>query len=143
MSPEPERRQFIRFPLHSYAEVQFRGMNCVGQLQDISLSGALFCCEPSAPCCNAFLRPCRVHLGQIGKENDLALIFNGLVVHAEESTLGIKFIGVGEKERKGLIRLFELNQADTLLLDRDVPALLKFLTSLKNDATSETGLRKS
>ena len=71
----------------------------------------------------------------------MALIFNGLVVHTEDGTLGIKFIGVGEKERKGLIRLFELNQADPILLDRDVPALLKFLASLKPEANDTTPLR--
>ncbi|MBP9714703.1 MAG: PilZ domain-containing protein [Sterolibacterium sp.] len=136
-----ERRQFIRFPLHSHVEVQFRGMNCVGTLQDISLSGALFTYGDTTPCCNAFLRPCRVHLDETEHENSLALIFNGLVVHTEDGTLGIKFIGVGEKERKGLIRLFELNQADPILLDRDVPALLKFLASLKPEANDTTPLR--
>lgn len=130
----PERRQFIRFPLHAHTEVQFRGMNCVGLLQDISLSGALFTCGDSVPCCNAFLRPCRLHLGHPDEKDSIHLVFNGLVVHAEDGTLGIKFIGVGEKERKGLIRLFELNQADTALLDRDVAALLKFLMGIKSGA---------
>ena len=122
-----ERRQFIRFPLHSHVEVQFRGMNCVGTLQDISLSGALFTYGDTTPCCNAFLRPCRVHLDETEYENSLALIFNGLVVHTEDG--------------KGLIRLFELNQADPILLDRDVPALLKFLASLKPEANDTTPLR--
>ncbi len=134
----PERRQFIRFPLHSHVEVQFRGMNCVGFLQDISLSGALFSYGEAQPCCNAYLRPCRVHLGHPDQKDNVHLIFNGLVVHAEDGILGIKFIGVGEKERKGLIRLFDMNQTDMALLDRDVAALMKFLASIKSASTSPT-----
>ncbi len=128
-----ERRQFVRFPFHSRAEVQFRGMSCEGTLRDISLNGALFAFD-EVPINGSFLRPCRLYIRYIGQDQGVA--FNGLVVHAHAETLGIKFIGVGEKERMALIQLIDLNLADPSLLDRDVPALLKFLASLKEDTAS-------
>lgn len=130
-----ERRQFVRFPFHSRAEVQFRGMSCEGTLRDISLNGALFAFD-EVPMDGSFLRPCRLHIRYIGQDNGVA--FNGLVVHSHDETLGIKFIGVGEKERMALIHLIDLNLAEPALLDRDVPALLKFLASLKEGSSAES-----
>jgi hypothetical protein len=117
-----DRRRFIRFPFHSRAEVQFRGMACTGTLKDISLSGALFLFD-QPPEHSPFLRPCRLHIHYL--EQGITASFNGLAVLAKGSKLGVKFIAVGEKERLALLDLIELNLAEPALLDRDVPTLLK------------------
>ncbi len=120
--PFTERRHFPRFPFHSRATLQFRGATCDGTLKDISLNGALF--VPDSPREGSLLMPCRLHIHYLG-ENPV-VPFNGIVVHSQEDRLlGIKFIGVSEKERLALMQLIELNLAEPTLLDRDVPALLK------------------
>ena len=132
-----EHRQFARFPFHSRAEIQFRGMTCEGTLRDISLNGALFTFDP-LPEATSFLRPCRLHIRYLGPGDHNTASFNGLVVHAKGEMLGIKFIAVGEKERIALIHLIELNLAEPSLLDRDVPTLLKFNASSKTDTAGSS-----
>jgi len=127
-----DRRRFIRFPFHSRATVQFRGQTCEGTLKDISLNGALFAFDE--PQEGSFLRPCRLHVQYLGQQGqDPVASFNGLVVHSVDGMLGIKFIAVGEKERIALIQLIDLNLAEPALLDRDVAALLKLHSSIKQD----------
>lgn len=119
--PLIDRRNFARFPFHSRATLELRGESCDGTLKDISLNGALF--TPDTPGEGMLFRPCRLHIHYL-KETAVAS-FNGIVVHSREGCLlGIKFIGVREKERISLIQMIELNLAEPTLLDRDVPALL-------------------
>ncbi len=119
-----KRKKLGSFPFHSRAEIQFRGHSGSGTLCDISLNGAIFTFD-THPGDSPFLRPCRLHILHNGQGSEVVASFNGLVVHNAEDTLGIKFIGVGEKERVALIQLVELNLAEISLLDRDVPTLLK------------------
>ena len=123
-----ERRKFIRFPFHSRAEIQFRGLSATGTLRDISLNGALFAFD-ATPSDSPLLRPCRLHILYNGA-NEPTSSFNGLVVHSRYETLGIKFIGVGDRERVALIQLIELNLGEPALLDRDVPGLLRQMAPL-------------
>ncbi len=119
-----EHNKIGSFPFHSRAEIQFRDLKGAGTLCDISLNGAMFSFDntPNDP---HFLRPCRLHVLYNGHGSEVVATFNGLVVHHAEDALGIKFIGVGEKERQALLQLIELNLAETSLLDRDVPSLIK------------------
>ena len=117
-----ERRHTPRFPLHSQVSLLLRGSWQQGDLIDISLGGALVTLDPQ---CDVVAqgKPCGLHvLHQNG--NSIAK-FHGLVVHCEENLLGIKFIGVGQKNLLALHDLLDLNLASVQLLDRDVPALLK------------------
>lgn len=121
-----------RLPLLTHAEVEFRGMNCDGMLRDVSLSGALFAFN-QPPGDATLLRPCRLHLrGHPALETTIAT-FNGLVIHAEEGFLGIKFIGVREAERQALLQLFDRHLVEPGLLDRDLSALLKHFSHHKED----------
>ncbi len=119
-----EHSKIGSFPFHSRAEIQFRDLKGAGTLCDISLNGAMFSFDVS-PEDPHFLRPCRLHVLYNGHGSEVIAVFNGLVVHHADDALGIKFIGVGEKERVALLHLIELNLAETSLLDRDVPALIK------------------
>lgn len=127
--PNP-RRHSLQLPLLTHAEVEFRGMNCGGVLRDVSLSGALFAFD-QPPHDATFLRPCRLHLLSGNGAGTPTTTFNGLVVHVAEDMLGIKFIAVSEKERLALLHLFDHHLVEPSLLDRDLPALLKHLVSLK------------
>ena len=119
--PSSNRRRYPRFPFHSRANIEFRGGSCDGILKDISLNGALF--VPDTPQEGMLLKPCRLHIHYVDEKPVAS--FNGIVVHIEDGNLfGIKFIGVGEKERIALIHLMELNLAEPKLLDRDVHTLL-------------------
>lgn len=125
-----QRRHSLQLPLLTHAKVEFRGMNCGGVLRDASLSGALFAFN-QPPHDATFLRPCRLHLLDGDIADAPAATFNGLVVHVAEDILGIKFIGVGEKERMALLHLFDHHLVEPCLLDRDLPALLKQLVGIK------------
>lgn len=116
------RRQTTQLPLLTQALVEFRGMNCHGLLRDVSLSGALFSFDQS-PRDSTLLRPCRLHLHH--SEASPGVTFNGLVIHVEADFLGIKFIGVREKERLALLQLFKHQRVEPCLLDRNLTALLK------------------
>lgn len=108
--------------MHDHAEIELRGLTCSGNVHDLSLAGALFICH-ATPQESVFLRPCRL---RIVADQDL-IIFNGLVAHAREATLGIKFIGVGDRERVALLRLLRQESGEVSLLDRDMATLMQRL----------------
>ena len=132
---DSERRRFRRFPFHSEATLQLKGVSCVATLKDLSLHGALLELRGGATALDSIqLKPCLVHIHHNGNED--LVVFNGLVLHVKHELLGIKFIGVGEAERQALIQLIDLNLASPTLLDRDVASLLEFLSSLKETETT-------
>ncbi|MBV2236038.1 MAG: hypothetical protein KUL75_10915 [Sterolibacterium sp.] len=124
------RRHSLQLPLLSHAEVEFRGMTCSGLLRDASLSGALFSFSQS-PRDSTLLRPCRLHLADDGPVPGTC--FNGLVIHVNADILGIKFIGMREKERLALLQLFNHHLVEPCLLDRDLTALLKDFSNSKHE----------
>lgn len=107
---------------HDHAEIELRGLTCPGNVHDLSLAGALFICH-TPPQESVFLRPCRL---RIVADQD-HILFNGLVAHARAATLGIKFIGVGDRERVALLRLLKQESGEVLLLDRDMATLMQRL----------------
>jgi len=100
----PENRKFGRISFGTIVTVITNGQTCKGTLHDLSLNGAKIILDsPAAPTPN---NPC---LMRLPLSKDLTLEFQGVVVHAYESTVGIQFTQTDPESFGHLIRLMELN----------------------------------
>ncbi|MDY0268238.1 PilZ domain-containing protein [Trichloromonas sp.] len=102
-----EKRRFGRIPFGSIVSLSFEGHTCKGALHDISLNGAKILLD--APVAPGLKSHCHLKL-PLSKE--LILEFEGEVVHAYESLVGLRFTESDPESFGHLIRLMELNSGD-------------------------------
>ncbi len=102
-----EKRRFGRIPFGAIVSLSVEGHTYKGALHDLSLNGAKILLDaPNAP---GLKSHCRLKLPL---SKDLNLEFEGEVVHAFESTVGLRFTESDPESFGHLIRLMELNTGD-------------------------------
>lgn len=115
-----DRRHQPRFPFHSRATIRRDGLEDVGMLLDISLSGGLFS--------GVLDKPARVGdqctLGIFHGARP-ALALPGVVIHVHGHLIGVEFTVVDDGVFETLRNIIELNLGTPQLLSRDIAALLR------------------
>jgi hypothetical protein len=117
----PERRRFQRIATDKPASLSVAGSEFPCQVLDISLHGILLDCA-DAIAVSAIGEPAsaRVRLDDAG----LGIRFEGTVIHADGSHLGIESRQMDLESAARLRRLVELNLADERLLERELGELV-------------------
>lgn len=116
-----DTRRFTRLPITLNASLAFADLTLEGELQDLSLKGALMLCTSDAV-------PAK-YLGHEGKLNlelndgELTLTMSARVAHLEGSFAGLEFLEMGIDTISHLRRLIELNLGLEDVLQRELAML--------------------
>lgn len=115
-----ERRRFSRITFHRPAELEVGETLGTCELLDVSFKGALvevpdgFRADPGARCTLA------IHLDA----GDAMIRMEGIIVHREGNTAGVRCTEIDLDSISHLRRLVELNLGDDDLLHRELSALV-------------------
>ena len=117
-----ELRRHPRFPFHAKGELRLKFMAYRGDLIDISLFGALF--EPGL--FQLDVKPGESCSLEILHLNDDSLIaVKGVVAHASNNLIGIRFDPLEKEQENTLRQNGMLNLAPPCLINRELPALFQ------------------
>lgn len=117
---DQERRQFTRFPFDGQITFIHEGKTFQAELIDISLKGALI----EFPEAWAVGRVDNLDFSVFIHEQSIEIKFSGSIVHIEGKQVGISCEHIDIDSASHLKRLVELNLGDSLLLARELNAML-------------------